>query len=167
MSIRSVNFLDHKAKTIPVSIREAQEGDVSFIFSSWLKSFRTGLVCKKVENTVYFTEHHKLVERLLKRSTTLIASDPEDPATIYGYLCFERIEGLFVLHYVYVKHTFRAMGVMRQLMAATEQDFNTAGLFSHMTIIMERLSLKYNLLYHPYILINYNDLPAKSEAKEG
>jgi GNAT superfamily N-acetyltransferase len=95
----------------------------------------------------------------------LVATDPADPATIYGYLVFERIEGIFVLHYVYVKHTFRAMGVMRQLMAATEQDFKLAGLFSHMTEIMERLALKYNLVYHPYILINYNEITAPKAAE--
>lgn len=154
---------DKKQKMLPIAIREAQEGDIPFIFSSWLKSFRSGLMNKEVDNTIYFSEHHKLTERLLKRSTTLMAVSPDDPATIYGYICFEKIEGLFVLHYVYVKHTFRAMGVMRQLMKATGQDFKTAGLFSHMTKIFERLSLKYDLIYHPYILINYNIETQKPE----
>jgi GNAT superfamily N-acetyltransferase len=160
-----MEFMDRKNKSLPIAIREAQEGDIPFLFSSWLKSFRSGLMPKKVDNTIFFSEHHKLAERLLKRSKTLVATDPADPATIYGYLVFERIEGIFVLHYVYVKHTFRAMGVMRQLMAATEQDFKLAGLFSHMTEIMERLALKYNLVYHPYILINYNEITAPKAAE--
>lgn len=151
-----MDFLERKNKTLPISIREAQEGDIPFLFSSWLKSYRSGLLPRQVDNTIFFSEHHKVVEKLLNRSKTLIAVDPDDPATIYGWLCFERIDGLFVLHYVYIKHTFRAMGVMRQLMLATEQDFKLAGLFSHMTKIFERLSLKYNLVYNPYLIINYD-----------
>lgn len=161
-----MDLVDRKAKTLPIVIREAQEGDIPFIFNSWLQSFRSGLMPKKVDNTIYFSEHHKVIERLIKRAPTLIACDPADPATIYGYLCYEKIDGVFVLHYCYVKHTFRAMGVMRQLLAATEQDFkNNSGVFSHMTMIFERLALKYNLIYHPYILINYNSEPAQSEVK--
>jgi predicted GNAT family acetyltransferase len=121
------------------------------------------LLCKHVDNTIYFSEHHKLVEKLLKRSTTVIAVDPNDPATIYGYLTYERLEGILVVHYSYVKHTFRGMGVLRQLLKSIEHDWNTAGLFTHSTIISARLSLKYNLIYHPYILINYNESPQESK----
>lgn len=153
-----MDLLDRKSKSLPISIRDAEEGDISFIFSSWLKSYRPGLLCKHVDNTIYFAEHHKLVERLLRRSFTIIATDPADPATIYGYLTYERVEGLLVIHYAYVKHTFRAMGVLRQLLASLKHDWKLAGLYTHSTIISARLSMKYNLIYHPYILINYNDL---------
>lgn len=159
-----MDLLDRSSKTIPISIREALEGDIPFIFSSWLKSHRPGLICKHVDNTIYFSEQHKLVERLLKRSTTMVATDPADPATIYGYVTFERIEGILVVHYAYVKHTYRAMGVLRQLLKSLDHDWSVAGLFTHSTQIAMRLSLKYNLLYHPYILINYNDL--KSEISQ-
>lgn len=162
-----MDFKDRKTKNIPISIRDGQEGDVPFIFSSWLKSFRVGLVCKHVDNTIYFTEHHKVAERIMKRATVKIATDPADPATIYGYLVYERIDGILVVHYAYVKHTFRAMGVLRQLMATIEHDFNrNTGLFTHSTIISARLSLKYNLIYHPYILMNYNDLKPETPSTE-
>lgn len=151
-----MELFDRKTKTLPIAIREATEGDIPFLFSSWLKSFRSGLLPREVDNTIYFTEHHKVVEKLLKCSTTLIATSPDDPATIYGYVVYQHIDGILTLHYCYVKHTFRGMGVLRQLLKSIEHDWNTTGLFSHMTKIFERLSLKYNLVYHPYILINYN-----------
>ena len=155
-----MELFDRKSRTLPISIREATPEDLSFIFSSWLKSFRSGLICKHVDNTIYFSEHHKVIERLLKRSTTVMACDPNDPATIYGYLCFDRVEGILVVHYAYVKQTFRGMGVLRQLLKSIEgHDWNGAGLFSHSTLISSRLSLKYNLVYHPYILLNYNNQP--------
>ncbi|MEZ0209216.1 MAG: hypothetical protein ACAH17_03525 [Candidatus Paceibacterota bacterium] len=150
-----MEFKDRKQKSMPIAIRDAQEGDIPFIFSSWLKSFRPGLVCRHVDNTIYYAEHHKVVEKILKRATCLVATDPADPATIYGYLVFERIDGILTIHYSYVKHTFRAMGVLRQLLKSFEHDWNNAGLFTHSTILGARLSLKYNLVYHPYILFNH------------
>jgi hypothetical protein len=157
MSIRGIS--DRRSKTMPISIREALEGDIPFVFSSWLKSFRTGLITKFVDNNIYFSEQHKVVERLLRRSNTIMAVSPTDPATIYGYLVTERIDGILVVHYGYTKQTFRGMGVLRQLLATIEHDFNrNTGLYTHSTVISARLGIKYNLIYHPYILINYNDM---------
>lgn len=143
-------------RQLPISIREADQGDVSFIFSSWLKSFRGGAMAKYVENTIYFSEHHKLVERLLKRSKTVVACNPEDPATIYGYLCYEIVEGIFCVHYGYTKQPFRVLGVLRQLLHSTGHDFaRGTGLATHQNQVGARMALKYNLVYHPYILLNY------------
>jgi hypothetical protein len=157
-----MDFLDRKNKSLPLSIRDVEQGDINFIFNSWLQSFRSGLMPKKVDSTIYFSEHHKLIERILKRAPCLVAVNPDDPTQIYGYVAYEKIDGIFVLHYVYVKHPFRAMGVMRQLFKAIDHDFKTAGLFTHNTLVFERLALKYDLVYHPYILINYNDIVATS-----
>lgn len=146
----------HKfATAMPVAIRDAQEGDVPFIFNSWLQSFRKGSFSKFVDNKIYFSEQHKLVERLLRRSTVKMAVDPNEPATIYGYTVYETIEGLLTVHYCYTKHTFRAMGVQRQLLKNIEHDYSTAALYSHNTIIGARIAPRYNLVYHPYILLNY------------
>lgn len=141
---------------LPIVIRDADESDISFIFNSWLKSFRNGSLCRHVDNTVYFTEHHKLIERLLKTCKVRIATSQDDAANILGYMVHEKVDGIFVLHYAYTKHTFRCLGVMKQLILDSGQDLNTAGVHTHMTEIFNRLALKYNLIYHPYILINYN-----------
>ncbi len=163
-----MQIYDRKSKNIPIAIRDGVPEDVSFIFSSWLKSYRGGggMLQRHVDNTIYFTEQHKLVERLLKRCVVKIATDPADPATIYGYIVYEHLDGILTMHYGYVKQTFRAMGVLRQLLKSFDHDWNGAGLYTHSTIIAARLSLKYNLVYHPYILVNYNDVkaPEKTEA---
>jgi hypothetical protein len=141
-------------ENLPLIIRPANENDVPFIFNSWLRSFRNGTLCRGVDNTIYFTEHHKLIERLLKTAKVQVAADANDIANILGWLCYEEIDGIFTVHYIYTKHTFRCLGVMRQLMKDTGHDFTTAGIHTHMTEIFNRLALKYNLLYHPYVLIN-------------
>jgi GNAT superfamily N-acetyltransferase len=156
-----MQFNDRKNKTLPIAIRKIEQGDIEFVFNSWLKSHRgKGLISRDVDNTIYFSEHHKIIERILPRATTLLAVNPDDHGTIYGYLTFEVIEGILVVHYCYTKQVFRGMGVLRQLLTQVEHDFNrNTGLYSHQTEIGRRLSLKYNLIYHPYMLINYNPEP--------
>lgn len=144
-----------------VKIRPALEGDASFIFNSWLKSFRENGLARPVSNEVYYTEQHKLIERLLKTCTTVVACDPKDPASIFGWACYERVDGVFVLHYVYVKHPFRLLGLAKELLADSGHDFATAGLFTHWTSAAMKLHDKKNLLYHPYILINYGNKKAE------
>ncbi len=141
---------------LPISIREADQSDVSFIFSSWLKSFQLGAMTRFVERTIYFNEQHKLIERLLQSSTVLVACDPDDPGQIYGYLCYEQIEGIMCVHYTYTKQPFRALGVAKQLLEKSGYDWqNSSGVYTHHTRLGGNLSsYKYNLVYHPYILIN-------------
>lgn len=141
---------------LTVRIRPAIEADAPFIFSSWLKSFRDHGLARPISQEVYYSEQHKLIERLLKTAKAFIACDPKDPASIYGWACFEHVEGIFTVHYIYVKHPFRNLGIGRELLNQSGHDLQTAGLFTHWTPMGLKLHEKFNLLYHPYILINYN-----------
>jgi hypothetical protein len=141
---------------MPIAIRDASEGDVPFIFNSWLESFRSGPVPKFVDNKIYYAEQHKLIERLLRRCTVKMAVDPADPAQIYGYLVCEQTEGIPTYHYAYTKQTYRGMGVCRQLFKEVGHDSAVAAISTHTTVKGAPVSRRYNLIYHPYILINYN-----------
>lgn len=137
-------------ENLPLTIRHANDQDIPFIFSSWLKSFRdAGLMVRSVPNTIYFTNHHKILQRLIKRSTVYVACDPKDSSQIYGYIVAEYIDGTFVLHFIYVKQSFRKLGVGRALFNNFKHD-GTASCCSHLTKFGERMLLKYNMIYHPY-----------------
>jgi hypothetical protein len=144
------------AEQLPIKLRAALEADAAFIFNSWLRSYRFGDLAKNCDNAVYFSEHHKLIEGLLKRCKTVIACASDNPADIYGYICYEQVEGILVMHYCYVKHSFRNMGIARELMVEAGHDRNqSAALFTHFTEPCRKLQAKLNLVYHPYILLNY------------
>ncbi len=138
-----------------IYLRDATEADVGFIFNSWLKSFRSSNFCKYVDNSIYFQGHHTVVEKLLKRSTTKIACDPAKPEEIYGYITYETIDGIFCLHYAYVKHTFRNLGIFKSLLAASGFTSDSAGIHSHSTNVCANWGAKFKLIYHPYVLINH------------
>lgn len=142
-------------QTLPTKLRLADKEDVGFIFNSWLKSYRNSLFAKPISNTVFFAEHHKVIEKLAKTSQILVACNKEDPAQIYGYACAERVDGVFVLHYIYVKQHFRRFGIGKLLLNSFDHNFEEeAAVYTHHTKIAEKLAAKYSLVYHPYLLIN-------------
>lgn len=140
---------------MPYKIRLATSDDVSFIFNSWLKSFRdTGYLARAISNIIYFENHHKLLEKVLQRATCYIACDSRYPDQIAGYVVAENIDNVFVLHYIYVKHNFRKTGIARELFNSFNHDLSATSCCTHLTKAGERLIAKYNMIYHPYIILN-------------
>lgn len=141
--------------SLPVEVRALIDSDIPFIFNSWLKAYRNAKAVCEVNQTIYFNEHHKLIEKLLGRGTTLVIGAAGDPATVYGYINYEHVQGLFVLHFAYIKHDFRTLGLFKELMKSTQNDFATLGCYTHKLKSSGLLEDKWKLVYHPYILINY------------
>jgi len=138
-----------------VRLRPAGQEDVNLIFNSWLKSYRSSYATKNITSTFYFSEHHKVIERILKVGKTIIACNDEDPSQVYGYVVGDEVDGIFVLHYLYVKHSFRGLGIGKVLFNSFDHDPTVAALYTHHTHSAHRLAAKYNMLHHPYILLNY------------
>ena len=138
-------------KSLPIRFRAATQEDVSFIFNSWLKSYRNSLFSKNISNTIYYTEQHKLIERLISENKVIVACNTEDPNQLFGYICSGEVEGFYICHYVYVKHTYRNMGIGKQLLKESSHNPLVASLYTHHTRIADRLAPKNNLIYHPYL----------------
>jgi GNAT superfamily N-acetyltransferase len=137
-----------------IRLRPANEEDIPFIFSSWLKSFRSSLFASKLVNSVYFTEHHKVIEKIVKNSHVIVACNDQDPTQIYGYIVAGTVDSIFCLHYVYTKHPFRRMGIARLLINFFEHSKDLAGIYTHHTRAMDDIAPKFNLVHQPYIWIN-------------
>lgn len=141
-----------KAENLPIRIRNINAEDVSFVFNSWLKSYRFSTFAKAIRNEIYFNNHHKVVEKIIARSANFIVCDQNDPGQIYGYIVAERVDGFLVVHYLYVKHTYRNLGIGKLLLDQVGYEPNTASLFTHMTDSSSKLAPKYNFVYHPYLM---------------
>lgn len=148
----------------PFRLRKATQEDVGFIFNAWLKSYKYSLFAKNITNTIYFSEHHKVIENLLKKHETLIACNNEDPSQIYGFINAGQIDGFFCLNYIYVKQSFRNLGVGKALLNGFDHNPEHASVITHWTRMAERLAAKYNFVYHPYILFNLEE--SENDSKE-
>ena len=137
---------------VPLKFRAPTVSDKSFIFNSWLKSFRHSPLAKPLCNEVYFKNHKVIVENILKRSRVLIACNPEDEDQIYGYIVYEPIiDDITVLHYVYVKFTYRKLGIARTIVEGSI-DIKNPILYTHHTETVKRIKDKLDLIYDPYRL---------------
>ena len=147
----------------PISIRPGTADDASFIFSSWLKSYRQSYFARTISNTIYFDQHHAVLRRLIKRCSTDIACNPEDPSQIYGYIVHESVTGIPVVHYVYVKQTFRNMGIGKALLEKAKT-FEEAGVYTHHTKMAEKLAAKHSVTHHPYLALESDQVQPTKES---
>jgi ribosomal protein S18 acetylase RimI-like enzyme len=142
----------------PIRLRPSVEEDLPFIYNSWLKSYRFSHFGEKITNTIYFTDHHKVLENLIKHSKVIVACNPEDPSQVYGYIVGGAREGVFLLHFLYVKHTFRNMGIGKTLLDAMGHDSSSAAVYTHHTRMADKLASKHNFVYHPYLMFDVKEV---------
>ena len=139
-------------------LRPMVEDDIPFIFNSWLKSYRFSHFGEKITNTIYFQDHHKLLERIVGNSKVLVACDPQDSSHLYGYSVAGEQDDVLVLHFIYVKHTFRNLGIGKTLLDALGHDNSSAAVYTHHTRMADKLAAKYNLVYHPYLMFDFKEV---------
>ena len=112
--------------------------DRAFVLSSWLRSYRYGSSFgRSFRNAEFFPGHHDVAERVLARSSTVVAHLPDSPGVILGFLVHEPA----VLHYVYVKEQFRRLGIAWTLLAAAH--LPAAFRYTHATDDWQRLRSRF------------------------
>ena len=133
-----------------VQIRTATEQDVPFIFNSWLRSYKASQ--RTVTPAVYFDFQHKLVQSILQRSNVNMLCSPDDSQQLFGYLVHEVIDSVPVLHYGYIKHDFRQLGLMSVLLKHAGVARDSGAYYTHETNSIFKVRNSYKLLvYNPYL----------------
>jgi GNAT superfamily N-acetyltransferase len=132
-------------------VRTMTPGDERLIFSSWLKSYREGATgSREITRSVYFVQHHHLIEALLARGIVLVAADAGDPTNILGYAVGEHKGPVAVVHYVYVKAPFRNIGIGRMLAHGLVNGCESVH-HSHTTAAAAQLVKRFKSVFNPYL----------------
>lgn len=131
-------------KDTEVLLRPVGSNDFSFIFSSWLKSFKGSDRVKHLKDSEYYAVQKSIVKDLLETCDIIIACSPEDTDQVFGYIVYKDS----VVHYIYVKFFFRLFGLAKIL-------FNTAlhskedVRVTHLTAAGNTIRNKYGFKYLP------------------
>lgn len=98
----------------PVSMRNMQESDVAMIINSWLMSHYDTPALAWMPRGTYLRMYHDTVQRALYEPSNqvVIACNPHDPEQIFGWA----IHGQGVMHYIYVKKTYRRLHIGSMLL---------------------------------------------------
>lgn len=128
-------------------IRPAVEADLPFVVHSWLHSYAsTG--AKASSSSVYWDHHPNLVKAALGRSSVLVACPDDDPESILGWICIDRVGKHGLIHYVYVKHPFRRLGIASALLAPLRP---VPMCITHKTSVTEKMNLPSYWVHNPYL----------------
>lgn len=134
-----------------IEVRTVVKEDLNFVLATWLRSYRhASQFAKKISNEIYFKWHHKVIERIIERGGNILIAHPVgEPNVILGYLCIENQSMLPVVHYCYVKKTFRKMGVAKALLDGSTLE---GAHFTHYTTDCDWITKKFKLVYDPYLI---------------
>ena len=82
--------------------RLANEADLSFIFDTYLNTWRRSPYAGTIPNHLYFDTQRVTLEDLIARGAVLEVACPEEyPRLIQGWVCWELKDETPVLHYAY------------------------------------------------------------------
>lgn len=136
------------------NIRPANLEDIPFIFSSWLKSYRDAPAVRSVPNTIYYAQHHKIIEQIFssKGLRVFIACDQEESSQIFSYVVGEVTPDGVTIHFIYSKFPFRNFGIATALEKHLT-DLNPGQVqFSHAGKNHDRLIKNRKYVYNPYLV---------------
>jgi hypothetical protein len=149
--------------TDDIAIREANQSDYPFIFSTWLRCYKhTSYFAKRIRNDVFFAYHHKIIEGILDRPKSIkqMAVLKNDPDVVIGYLIYEKLIK-DTIHFIYLKKDWRGMGIREKLIEHEKIDFNNC-IFTHWTSVKkkngelcgwDKIVWEHpNAIYNPYLI---------------
>jgi ribosomal protein S18 acetylase RimI-like enzyme len=101
-----------------VRLRGYLHEDQACLAWGWLHSYRQSPWARLMHPTTYAKTHRVIIETLLAHARDekaptqlLVACDPQDEHTIYGFACGQKQLSRALLHYVWVKPPFRRQGI--------------------------------------------------------
>lgn len=100
-----------------VVIRPANERDVPFIFSCWLRGLRYGNeLFELIDAEVYYEVYHQVIQNIITSPGTnvSVACLKEDPEVILGF----SVSSGSTLHWTHVKKPWRNIGIAKALAPA-------------------------------------------------
>ena len=103
-------------------IREMKKQDVALIFDSWMKSWRTNRFAGCIPNNLFYSTTRSNIENMVARGAIIkVACLESDEDNILGWVCYERLEDDFCVHYIYVKDPYLTTGVGQVSCSASRQ----------------------------------------------
>lgn len=105
----------------------------NLIYATWLRSYEANsLQTKNIRRDAFFAGHHKILDGIFARDPEVkLAVLPDDPSVVLGWSVTEP----GVVHYVYVKPSFRRYGIARSLLAHMPSAFE----YTHHTYVLRQL----------------------------
>lgn len=136
---------------IDIELRLNTPADESFIYDSWLKSYQEqNRDFKRMGIRTYYAGYKKILMGILDSALVVIACNPDDKDQIYGFIVAEADAD--IVHYLYVKYTFRKLGIARRLLLNVHPELREKPLIhTFANPISDKKQSEYLLTYNPFL----------------
>lgn len=142
--------------SISWSFRDANEGDMAFIYNSWLESFYDNSPLGDMPKSFFIKNYRNVIDNILITNDIKmeIACKTDEPHVIFGYCIADEYSAPPALHYVYVKELMRNFGVAASLLSRIKTFQPGEKIFcTHRTEIGKKILKKYSdIIYNPFLL---------------
>ncbi len=132
--------------------RPYKENDIPFIRSSWANSYYKGVSKhKSISPNEFHNYHRQIINRFFERSqaTVIIVHHESEPDLIIGWIAVELISTHLIIHYVYIKNTFKHESNILENLIKRVNNKNQNVLVTHLTDKAERI-IKSNNKYKSF-----------------
>ena len=138
-----------------VQIRSMVPEDESFIYSSWLKSYRNSPNAANMPNQVFYDNHKRIIQNIINTAQVSIICSSEDSDHIFGFICWEPTDSNFdIYHYLYIKYPYRKMGLANYLFDSIGGNSGGTIVITHYNNNLRRKSTELGMIYNPYLIRN-------------
>ncbi len=132
-----------------ISIREATESDINFIYATMLNGLYYGCpLYNKIEKKAFFSNYQKVINGILFKAPTrlTIACLTVDTDVVLGYALSCPDDG--ILHFIYVKREWRMQGIAKKLLEGCSELSSV----THITDLGDKLRIAKGLAYNPFLI---------------
>lgn len=110
-----------------------------------------------MDSKIYSAAQGKIMVELLQTCACHVAVSTEDKDQIYGYVVHDKIADIGVMHFIYVKSSFRRFGIGTKLFKAIHRNESLPCFVTFATPMFSQVKNKWNLTHNPYLLRGKNE----------
>ena len=137
---------------IPIAYRANVANDFPFVYQTFVEGAKTYTYSLMV-GKIYYRRYKPIVKNILLRSKVLVACLPDDPNTIVGYIIYEYLDNIPIIHWVHTRKMFQKQGIAKELCKLINKDFgDTLTMSSHVCKDFYELRKKFNLGFDPFLI---------------
>lgn len=150
------NFWMKMTKTlVPYVLRGMDENDKAFIYTTWIKVHWTAPPMNFCDKTSYLPHQREVITKLLDTANVLVACDPDDSDSLLGYIVYEFVAGVLIVHWLHIKSINRFMHLASDILETIYPNHRTRTIICTQNFMeYSKLRYKFKLSYDPFFLMD-------------
>lgn len=138
----------------------------AFVFSAMTRAMRESAFGREMSDEVFLRTYRKIIKKRLQEGMEVYVAKPATPAKpnekeiFYGFIAFEKMGSVPVVHFLYTSKYYRNTGIAKKLLGLAvdkikvgdKEDYELFVYTNH-TVQAYKLRSKYPCIYNPFLFL--------------